>query len=410
MGFFSFLGGKSPEEIELIGDGYFKIEEFGAAKIEYEKALEKAQKKFSEKTDLILKLSEKVARTQDLLAASHLKNAETLVQSENYMEAEGLIQLALELSENKDLKDNALTLLKSIRKERKINAVPIQDPGKSTTQYFDEGESENDPDEYFSVLCSILPVATQEEYLAYGNAFKSGYIALNSGDFQTAAIHLEAAMKDHPHPHSQIPVELATALVHLRQFDKAAEILEQYIHENPDSLRGYQALCEVYWDLGKVDHAVDLLQSCPDEHKSSLIVRMMLGETWYLSGKYEDAAQLFEKAINDFGFNEMIARSLAKCLEALGDIQKARDLYGKIISGCLSCGARTDPFIKGRYADLCFQSGDKSSKLLDLFFSLVQEDPDNKYQYYQRIQKIYEDMGNADLARRYGEMADAVAP
>jgi tetratricopeptide (TPR) repeat protein len=410
MGLFSFLGGKLPEEIELVGDGYFKIEEFGAAKIEYEKALEKAQKKFPEKINLIQHLSEKIAQTQEALAASHLKNAELLIQSENFKDAEGLLQLALDLSSDKSLKDRAETLFKSMRKNHEIHFDPVQATGDTSLQQFNIGESHKNPDDYFAVLCSTLPEEIQEEYFGYGNAFKTGYVALNNGDFETAANHLGAAMKENPHPNSQIPVELATALIHMHQFEEASEILEQFIEKNPDSLRGYQALCEVYWDLEKFDHAVNLLQSCPEDNKSSLTVRMLLGETWYLSGRYSDAIRVFEKAFNDFGFNEIIARSLAKSHEALGDLQKARDLYGKVMIGCQSCGSRIDPFVKARYADLCFQTGDKSGKLLEIYFALVQEDPDNKYHYYQCIQKIYEDMGNTDQARRYRAMADSVLP
>jgi hypothetical protein len=42
MGLFGFLSGKSPEDIEVSGDRFFKSGEFGAAKLEYEKALAKA--------------------------------------------------------------------------------------------------------------------------------------------------------------------------------------------------------------------------------------------------------------------------------------------------------------------------------------------------------------------------------
>ena len=52
MGMFSFLTGKAPEEIELIGDKFFKTNEFGAAKIEYEKAVKKAKSKFPGKRKL----------------------------------------------------------------------------------------------------------------------------------------------------------------------------------------------------------------------------------------------------------------------------------------------------------------------------------------------------------------------
>jgi tetratricopeptide (TPR) repeat protein len=139
-------------------------------------------------------------------------------------------------------------------------------------------------------------------------------------------------------------------------------------------------------------------------------MRMLLGETYYQSGNYLEAVSIFERIITDFGFNEIIARSLAKAHEATGNFQRAMDLYSQIMIGCKTCGTRTDPFIKGRYADLCFQSGEKSDRLLELYFSLVQEDPDNKHQYYHHIHKIYEHMGNDDQSRRYQAMADSIAP
>jgi len=410
MGLFSFLGGKSPEELEMEGEKYFKLEEFGAAKIEYEKALQKAQKKFPEKTSLISRLLEKIARAKESLAATHLENARALIQSQNHDEAEGLLRLVLELSDDERIKEKASEELSAMRKNWNLQVAKAHDAFETILKHIDHGGGDQNLDDYFSVLCSTLPEDTQEEYLRYGQSFKAGYVALNSGEFDKAADYLEASMREHPHPHSQIPVELATALVHLNQFDEAAGILEKYIVENPDSLRGYQVLCEAYWDTGDFDQAIDLLESSPDELKTGLPVRMLLGETWYLDGKYPEAVNVFEKAITEFGFNEMIARSLAKAYEAYGSIQKAKDLYGQIMIGCRSCGTRTDPFIKGRYADLCFQSGEKSDRLLELYFSLVQEDPDNKFQYYQRIHEIYADMGNDDQARRYRAMADSIAP
>jgi tetratricopeptide (TPR) repeat protein len=410
MGLFSFLGGKAPEEIEMTGDAYVRIEEFGAAKIEYEKALQKAQKKCPEKSNLISRLSEKITRANEALAASHLRNAQALIFSENFDEAEGLLHLVLELSNDERVKEKALADLEAMRKNSKTPVFRDHEAVEPMVAHMDHGEGYKNLDDYFFLLCSTLPEDVQQEYHRYGRAFKTGYVALNSGDFEKAAVDLETAMREHSIPHSQIPVELATALVHLNRSDEAAGILEKYIDETPGSLRGYQALCEVYWDTGEYESAVDLLNACPDELKAGLPVRMLLGETFYQSGKYAEALNVFEKAMDAFGFNEMIARSLAKSHEAAGNIQQAKTLYGQIMTACRSCQTRTDPFIKGRYAELCFQSGEKSDRLLDVYFSLAQEDPDNKHQYYQRIHQIYEHMGNVDQARRYRLMADSTAP
>ncbi len=214
MGLFSFLGGKSPEELEMEGDKYFKLGEFGASKIEYEKALQKAQKKFPEKTNLISRLLGKITRAKESLAASHLENARALILSRNHDEAEGLLRLVLELSIDESLKENASEELNAIRKTWNLPAAKTHDAVETILKHIDHGGGDQNLDDYFSVLCSTLPEDTQKEYLRYGQSFQSGYVALNSGEFEKAVNYLEASMREHPHPHSQIPVELATALVH----------------------------------------------------------------------------------------------------------------------------------------------------------------------------------------------------
>ncbi len=410
MGLFSFLGGKSPEEIEQQGDKYFKIQEFGAAKIEYENALEKARKKFPEKTGLISRLSDKLARSKNALADAHLQTARALIQSGNDEEAEGFLQLILELSSDERTKDLAMAELKIIGKNVHRHVPEGRETNETVFTHVDPEGDKKHGDDYFAILCSTLPEDLQEQYHGYGDSFKSGFIALNSGNFEKAARYLTKAMAEHPDPTSQIPVELSTALIHLRRFDEAIEILKQFLKNNPESLRGYQALCDAYWDSGDFDRAAALLHGAPNPLKHTLPMRMLLGETLYLSQRYGESIRVFEKIIVDFGFNEITGRSLAKAYEASGDVHRAKDVYAQIMKGCKSCGTRMDPFIIARYADLCFQCQDISASLLDIYFSLVQQDPDNKYHYYQRIYQIYEHVGNSEQARRYRAMAESTGP
>jgi hypothetical protein len=65
-----------------------------------------------------------------------------------------------------------------------------------------------------------------------------------------------------------------------------------------------------------------------------------------------------------------------------------------------------DPFIKQRYADLCFDSGDYSTRILELYLSLVHEDPGNKTHYYRKISRIYSSLGHEEEADRYRAFAD----
>ena len=74
---------------------------------------------------------------------------------------------------------------------------------------------------------------------------------------------------------------------------------------------------------------------------------------------------------------------------------------------CRGCGARVDPFIKQRYADLCFDSGDYSTRILELYLSLVHEDPDNRTRYFRNISRIYAALGHEGEAQRYRAFADS---
>ncbi len=85
----------------------------------------------------------------------------------------------------------------------------------------------------------------------------------------------------------------------------------------------------------------------------------------------------------------------------MGDLEKARDIYVQILNGCSKCGVRTDPFILRRYAELCFVCGERTPQLIDLYLSILQEDPDNKDDYYQRISALYTALGNTSEAARY---------
>jgi hypothetical protein len=76
---------------------------------------------------------------------------------------------------------------------------------------------------------------------------------------------------------------------------------------------------------------------------------------------------------------------------------------------CHSCHARIDPFIKQRYADLCFDSGMLNTDILDLYLSLAQEAPDNAAEYYEKVSRIYAAQGNHTEAGRFRAIAEKKA-
>jgi len=400
------FSGKDPEEYEQKGDAFFEEQQYGLAKIEYESALGKLERRSSGDIDLRDRLKEKVVRTKEALAVQHKQTGEELISAALYEEAEEILRLAVELTEDAGLKAQIELRLKDIREHPDnkevdgISYADLHEPGVQEPGHQVKG------DDYFGILCGSLPEEIQKAYYSYGDAFRAGYIALNQGNFELAAAKLSQAMEENPLPHSLIPLELATAYLNLSQHDAARSLLEGFIKEHPDSVQAYYLLCEILWEMGEFDETHKLLDAYPAELGDTLPIQLLRGETLFKAGRYEDAESLYFDYLRSYDWDENIARSLARTYEALGENDSACELYGQILGECRSCGARVDPFIKQRYADLCFDSGDYSTRILELYLSLVHEDPGNKTHYYRKISRIYSSLGHEEEADRYRAFAD----
>jgi tetratricopeptide (TPR) repeat protein len=406
MGILKIFSGKEPEECEQKGDAYFEEQQYGLAKIEYESALSKLERKSPGDIDFRTRLEQKVVKTKEALAVQHRQTGEELINAALYEEAEEILRLAMELTEEAGVKVEIAQRLKDIQEHlatKEVDALPhvdLQERGAEEPGYQVKG------DDYFGILCGSLPEDIQKAYYSYGDAFRAGYVALNQGDFELAAAKLSQAMEENPWPYSFIPLELATAYLNLSRHDAARSLLEGFITEHPDSMQGYYLLCEILWEMGEFDHIHKLLDACPPELGDSLPFQLLRGETLFRAKKYEEAESLYLNYLRSYDWDENIARSLARTYEELGKNASACELYGEIMGECRGCGARVDPFIKQRYADLCFDSGDYSTHILELYLSLVHEDPDNRARYYQKISRIYSALGHEGEAQRYRTFAD----
>jgi tetratricopeptide (TPR) repeat protein len=413
MRFIHFLKGKDFKHHEQIGDNCFAANDWGKARLEYETALSKISKSnlpAAEKADIIRRLELKVRDSEEALARDHFQSAEEMMAAGYYDDALDYLELAQTLSHDNELADTVKVRLEEAERHLfKKKRVPPPDTDKQESSAAVPDESDN-TDDYFTALCNTLPDDVREVYLSYGLEFKKGYTALNQGDFKTAAGALQKAMEENPDPSSFIGLELATAYLNLEQREEARELLEAFLSHHPEVLPAYQLLCEIFWEKGDFKAADDLLANLPEELKQSLGWYLMRGETLLRSGKTDQADAFYVDFLDTHGWNEQIARALAHVREAAGEFEKARDLYGEIMGQCQSCGSRTDPYIKRKFADLSLLTGQSANKVLELYFSLVREDPANSADYYRKISAIYEQIGNKTEARRYHFIADEFDP
>jgi tetratricopeptide (TPR) repeat protein len=409
MGLLNIFSGKNPEDYESKGNKFAETGAYGKAIVEYEHALERLEKTAPWDDGFRQSLRDKIHNSKEALVLQHKKAAEDMLEAGYDEEARQYIQLALELTEDPDIISD-LENQRSELEARALAGIQIEEPEVEITEPEEAQEDEpvdGEPeDEYFTALVGTLPDDVQKAYLDYGDAFKKGYLALNQGDFESAAQYLYLALEENPDPQNLIPLELATACLNLGKFEDARRMLEQFLQHRPGALPAYQLLCEIFWETKAFDRAEALLSALPRELSESVAGYVLRGETLYHAQNYKEARVFYRDFLKTYGWHESIARALAKTHEALNEMANARNIYREIIDHCNSCHSRIDPYIKLKYADLSFASGLNTTEVLELYLSLVKEIPVNKADYYQKISHIYTAQGNQTEARRFELFAE----
>ena len=193
--------------------------------------------------------------------------------------------------------------------------------------------------------------------------------------------------------------------MNLGDLEEARRRLEAYLEYHPDALPGYQFLCEIFWEYKAFNQAEALLESCPDELKHSVAYHLLRGETMFQAGNYGEAASFYEEFMKKYGWSEPVARALAAALEALGNLERALEIYGEIMGWCDSCRTRIDPLVKRKFADISYDLGRRSTAILEMYLSLAQENPENAPLYYQKVSSIYSSQGYDEEASRFESIA-----
>lgn len=402
MGLFSFFS-KSPEKSENKGDRYFAAKEYGLSKLEYETALALAEKKNPDSAELLDRLKRKLSESKESLAAQHLETGDNLIEADVVDEAINLFLIAHSLTEDPLLKEKL---------ENRLESHEVDYQGELETEEEESASEEtgsNDLDETFEILCAALPEETADEYYSYGDDFKEGYIALSNGDFVTAAEKLKQAMDELPKQGSLIPIEFATALIHLNQIDQAIAVLTDHISEYPTSIGGISLLCDIFCDLTLFDKAHAVIDNSPDELKNSVGGMIHKGRIFFLESNFTEAETIYRKTLEVVGWNDDIARELGATLSAAGKKEEALNLYADILNKCTGCGQRANPLDQKAYADLAFEMDDFSDKTLKLFLDLANDHPGIRSDCFDKASLIYQKMGNDEEYKRFRELAEATA-
>ena len=410
MAWFNLFSGPTAEKLEQKGDALAAAGLWGAAKLEYEHALRKSEAASGQDRDHRVRLGRKIADAKEALAREHQRNASQLAEIGDFTEALELVALALVLSGDDRLKATLVQQHRDIEMAREAERRPTLSTPQDEWAAEEESPGFQSADEQFRALCGTLPDPVRRAYLGYGADFKTGYLALNNGDFEAAAHYLARALETWNSADSYIPLELATACLQLNRMEQARQLLETLLEHHPDALPAYQILCEIYWEQGAFDRADALLASIPSELAASRAVFLLKGETLFQAGHLDVAKNFYRDFLATYGWDESIAGALARTHEALNEMDHALRMYQEIMEHCSSCQRRIDPLVKEKFADLSFAAGVHDTAILELYLALAQERPANAHTYYAKVAQIYQTLGYPTEARRFRALADRSAP
>lgn len=406
MSLWKLFSGPTPEKLarqaqNLVDDG-----QWGPAKVALERALDKAKDE-----ELKDHLRTQVQVCCDQLAHGHLEQAAELVAGGHQRDAAEYYRLAMEVARDPQIETRAregLDRLKAAPATPSAVSSAVYDP-VVTDDSDPHGGGDEEEQATFWALIGTLPEDMQDAYEDYGESFRRGYLALNRGEFDTAAHLLEEAHRDHPQDGTYIPLELAAAYTHTGRLDEARELLDTFLHYHPDILPAYQLYCDLLWEADAFDAVDDLLAGVPADLVDSVALVLLKGENFQRAGRHEAASAFLQGVQKRYGWSEPVARLLAKVYTDSGQSEPARLLYGELIQRCQSCHSRVDPLIKHNYAELSFAAGQRDSRLLELYLSLAQEAPDQAAVYFQRVSSIYTEQGYEEEAARFQELARQAA-
>ena len=167
-------------------------------------------------------------------------------------------------------------------------------------------------------------------------------------------------------------LELARRFLVLEKYDKAAEVLERALAQNPDDPEVQNMLLQVYRGQKKYDKLEGALQSMLLRNPKNSLLWAELGAVYLAQNKPEDAQSAFDKATKIDPNNPQLAKQIHEALSQRGFIdedikfiQKSRKRIGDRQLLAIELARLHE--IKGRFDDAVSEYANYLKKYPDRF-------------------------------------------
>jgi tetratricopeptide (TPR) repeat protein len=395
------FGARSPEEERAHADELFKQEEFGAAKLAYERAGARA------KHDAALReqCARRAAECCDAIARGHLREAERLI-------AQGQVELAQEeLRQVKDTAADPQLAQRADEQLEQIERVVVQAEQAATPQ--------PDDDDRFELIAGGFENDQYAEYLAHGEPIKRALLCLHDGDTATARALLEGAIEGADAPRF-LWFELGRARVAEGDLAGGQLALENFLkslHED----EGGDARLLAQIELAQLAHARGDFDAAVAHHESALAALPEDPRPYLAMANYFRRESLAEEAIEvlEAGIDALegkppdvrLWQELGLALADAGRDDAATEWLERVVAW-FSSQKQTDLPPEGavRLAAL-YERSERPARALDLYALLSRgSDRANLHRYHEQAARLLTGLEMHAEARRMLLRARELAP
>ena len=165
-------------------------------------------------------------------------------------------------------------------------------------------------------------------------------------------------------------LELARRFLAIKKYDKAEEVLDRLIQEQPDDPALVPIMKEVYTNLKQYGKLIAVLHEQLDANPNSTLLNIELGDAYLAIGKLDSAKTFFRRAIKLTPEDDMIYRTVYQKFSARGYVDEAIE----IIERARKQSSNPSSFL----LDLarCYEIKGDYDKAVGLYIDYLSEHPD----------------------------------
>jgi len=201
----------------------------------------------------------------------------------------------------------------------------------------------------------------------------------------------------------KLTLALADMYARTDQPEKAAELFEEIIKEDPKDANSWDLYANYLHKQGDIDRAIEYYEKAYQYDPENKGIAFRLGDAYFETNRYKDAIELFTKAKEDFPGDIDIMKKIAESYYNLCQYDKAIEEYKAIIE-IVPKHVSSRIKIGNAYKEL-----KKYDKAREYYLEALKIEPNNLSTYYQLI-NLEISLKNLCAVKRYLDEAFKINP